>query len=488
VRSILELPANTALLLPLNNRTDDDDRMLTTTAIDALIDVRGEARERQISSVADAMHNHNPNKPNTVQNNNCGCFMCRRKGTESSKIHFILSLGRACSMMNSMQGRCDGLQKSILLPRSILKVLVLSFLLFITNPFSPLEDEFISHYIADSLPSPDIAANITIYIPDGVHENDSIFRTNTLLRFGTGRFIYNFHELHPDCTRCEPSETNIDDYPPGPCLGVTRGILEKECYRCNYPSRCKRMIEGDEMCSRKDYDARQYYSADIPDNGYLPLGPRLDSWSALQLMQQSPEFIMKPPSSRRYAFNAIFSKGTGEGRRHLANHVLGMPAANLTMPIYTSVSRKWSSLTEVDTVDTGIANKLNPHSYMEVLLDSIFTLSPAGHNPECFRMFEAVEAGSIPVLVKEDLFVSASGACLEPLKHWRDAPILVLDSWDDLYPTVVRLLGDMAALDKVQRDLRSWYEGYMRKVVREFEDFMMKPVELNTSSASSTSM
>ena len=105
-------------------------------------------------------------------------------------------------------------------------------------------------------------------------------------------------------------------------------------------------------------------------------------------------------------------------------------------------------------------------------------------------MFEAVEAGSIPVLVKDDLYATtyAGGACLEPLQHWRDAPILVLDSWDDLYPTVERLLGDMAALDKVQRDLRAWYEGYMRKIVRDFEDFLMTPVDLNSSGESSTSM
>ncbi|KAL7435658.1 hypothetical protein ACHAXH_005413 [Discostella pseudostelligera] len=187
---------------------------------------------------------------------------------------------------------------------------------------------------------------------------------------------------------------------------------------------------------------------------------------------------MKPPSSRRYAFNAIFSMVTSKGRRYLADE-LARTVHNYTLPIYTSISWRWASLTEVDAVDTGIKNKLSPHSYTEVLLDSIFTLSPAGHNPECFRMFEAVEAGSIPVLVKDDLYASTyvRGACLESLQHWRDAPILVLDSWDDLYPTVVRLLGDLEALHKMQRDLGEWYEGYMRKIVRDFEDFLMTPID-----------
>ena len=392
---------------------------------------------------------------------------------------------------NAIQRRSDALQKST--PRAIPLVLALSFLLFITNPFDSLEDEFV-RYDADSMPSHYIAANITIYIYGGVHENDSIFRTNTLQRFGTGRFAYSVHDMASTCDNnscnnrldAQMNDITVDDYSSSssPCLAISKhygprfGYCHHDALRCSHPQ-CKTMIEGDEMCKVANFDARQYYSADIPNSGYLPLGPRLDSWSALQLLQKSPEFFMKPPSSRRYAFNAIFSMVTSKGRRYLANQLNRTSVYNVTLPMYTSISGRWASMTEVDAVDTGIENKLNPLSYTEVLLDSIFTLSPAGHNPECFRMFEAVEAGSIPVLVKDDLYATtyAGGACLEPLQHWRDAPILVLDSWDDLYPTVVRLLGDLEALHKMQRDLGEWYEGYMRKIVRDFEDFLMTPID-----------
>ena len=58
--------------------------------------------------------------------------------------------------------------------------------------------------------------------------------------------------------------------------------------------------------------------------------------------------------------------------------------------------------------------------------------------------------------------------------HCYDAPILVLESWADLYPTVEQLMADREALDDLQIKLGTWYDKYMRKVVMDFEDFMME--------------
>ena len=135
------------------------------------------------------------------------------------------------------------------------------------------------------------------------------------------------------------------------------------------------------------------------------------------------------------------------------------------------MAKKWHS-----KVNSPKTEQLDTDSYVKVLFNSVFTLSPAGQNPECYRLFEAVEAGTIPVLIKKDLYVKAAlpNKCKESLHHWYDAPMLVLDSWEDLFPTVERLMGDPEALDKMQVDIRMWYDEYMHKVVREFEDFMFK--------------
>ena len=121
---------------------------------------------------------------------------------------------------------------------------------------------------------------------------------------------------------------------------------------------------------------------------------------------------------------------------------------------------------------------------MRVVLDSVFTLSPAGHNPECFRMFEAIEAGSIPILTRDDLHGSRHPTltrkyrvfphpCADAMMHWYEAPIVVIDSWNDLYPTVKRLLEDAAGLDDLQRRLRHWYDAYMRGAVAKFEEVLL---------------
>eukprot|EP00579_Thalassiosira_antarctica_P016089 CAMPEP_0201933366 /NCGR_PEP_ID=MMETSP0903-20130614/31418_1 /ASSEMBLY_ACC=CAM_ASM_000552 /TAXON_ID=420261 /ORGANISM="Thalassiosira antarctica, Strain CCMP982" /LENGTH=137 /DNA_ID=CAMNT_0048473285 /DNA_START=68 /DNA_END=478 /DNA_ORIENTATION=- len=127
-------------------------------------------------------------------------------------------------------------------------------------------------------------------------------------------------------------------------------------------------------------------------------------------------------------------------------------------------------------VNSPNTEQLNTDSYIEVLLDSVFTLAPAGHNPECYRLFEAVEAGSIPVLIKNDLYAKQRSqySCKESLHHWYDAPILVLDSWNDLFPTVERLMGNLEALDEMQIKLHMWYDDYMHKVVGDFEEFMVE--------------
>ena len=141
------------------------------------------------------------------------------------------------------------------------------------------------------------------------------------------------------------------------------------------------------------------------------------------------------------------------------------------MPCFTTMAKVWSS-----KVNSPLTQQLDTDSYIEVLLDSAFTLVPAGHNPECYRLFEAVEAGSIPVLVKNDLYSKQRSQyeCTESLHHWYDAPILVLDSWNDLFPTMERLMGNLGALDEMQINLHMWYDDYMRKVVGDFEEFMVE--------------
>jgi len=262
---------------------------------------------------------------------------------------------------------------------------------------------------------------------------------------------------------------------------------------CNYPM-CKTMLSNDEMCTNFEYvtDARQYYTADMAHLGYLPMGMRSDAWQSLQTLERvlNQQFSKKVPSKRSYAFNAIFSINTNSIRYQLAEDIEARGDTR-QLPVYIHMTErlmnsKRQSRRHPERKHSHDRDQLKTDKYMEVLLDSIFTLSPAGHSPESFRIYEAVEAGSIPILSRDDLygtrhpnprnrdsFLNETHPCKEALHHWYDAPVVVLESWEELYPAVERLLEDPRGLEERQRDLMSWYDERMRGIVARFEDMML---------------
>ena len=108
---------------------------------------------------------------------------------------------------------------------------------------------------------------------------------------------------------------------------------------------------------------------------------------------------------------------------------------------------------------------------MQVLGESVFTLAPAGHNFESFRLYEAVEAGSIPVISLDKDYKEHK--CKDSLSHWLDSPIIIIESWNEVIPTLQKLLEDPEALDMRQADLRVWYNQYISSAVQEFETFLL---------------
>ncbi|KAL3815633.1 hypothetical protein ACHAXA_000404 [Cyclostephanos tholiformis] len=306
----------------------------------------------------------------------------------------------------------------------------------------------------------------------------SVFRTDVLRRYGTGRVNFLLHEnakCNFECTN--DVEYNRSQHILAPCLAVTRPSYcdDHELLKCTYPQ-CKTMITNDETCEFTNipFDIRQYYTTDGPQRGYLPLGPRIDSWISFQRIQQGlgrAQFVTPPSSERKFAFNAIFSQSTNPERQNLAR-MIEAGSMTLKLPIFSSMAKEWHPDANSDQTE-----QLPTDEYMGVVLDSVFTLSPAGHNPECFRLFEAIMAGSIPLLTRDDLLgnsyregLKLPHPCANALLHWYGAPIIVLDSWDDLNSTVETLLADPGRLDEIQNKLQNWYDGYMRMIVAKFED------------------
>ena len=326
------------------------------------------------------------------------------------------------------------------------------------------------------------AAVVTVYVPRQnarLNHASSFFVSGDVARYGTGRVRY-------DVVEDAPSKCLALRKLPGkaPCLVAAPANLYPPSRReCLY-SRCRVMATNDERCevAADAHGVRQYFSATHPQQVYLPLGVRIDAWRSFQKHREAAKApaAVPPASRRRYAFNAIFTQNTNYQRVKLAELLRGHEGRS--PPFYASIAQQWHRVANDPTNDL-----VHTDNYTATLLDSVFTLAPAGKNPESYRLFEAAEAGSIPVMVRDEMLNRAPQLnvrgrpikqtmfvhCEGSLRHWLQAPIVILESWDELFPTIERLIQDMAALDEMQARLSQWYTEYMRGVVRVFEDYML---------------
>jgi hypothetical protein len=96
---------------------------------------------------------------------------------------------------------------------------------------------------------------------------------------------------------------------------------------------------------------------------------------------------------------------------------------------------------------------LGPAEYRMVLEDTVFAPCPAGWaNLETFRVWEALEAGCIPIVEKRpyfDYFTLAVG------KH----PMPSVEAWDEA-AGFIRSIGDMDRLEELRQSCHDWWKSY----------------------------
>ncbi|GAB6033087.1 Transmembrane protein 5 [Chamberlinius hualienensis] len=111
-------------------------------------------------------------------------------------------------------------------------------------------------------------------------------------------------------------------------------------------------------------------------------------------------------------------------------------------------------------------------SYVTALLDSDITLSPVGFNSECYRIYEALACGSVPVM--EDVMTEGEcgGRAKTPyrLLKLHNAPVIYVKNWEKELP---RLLERHRRLpNKVKAKLRlkvlAWYHNFITYLKKHF--------------------
>ncbi len=99
----------------------------------------------------------------------------------------------------------------------------------------------------------------------------------------------------------------------------------------------------------------------------------------------------------------------------------------------------------------GRSRKLAPKRCNDILLNSVFAPSGMGNvNLECWRIYEALEAGAIPILEKRptlDYFT----------QMWGKHPLPTVRSWKEAHRFITEMMTSSKELDRLQSECTNWW-------------------------------
>ncbi|GBL72956.1 Ribitol-5-phosphate xylosyltransferase 1 [Araneus ventricosus] len=157
---------------------------------------------------------------------------------------------------------------------------------------------------------------------------------------------------------------------------------------------------------------------------------------------------------RPYVCNFLGSIYPHSSREKLLNVI---ESNNLTQFCFIKARYEWQPKETKQTLS----------AYIQSLHLSDLTLSPVGMNTECYRIYEAMAFGSVPVVedvmtpgICDDSKVLSASAPLRLLKSY-NAPIIYIKDWVEL-PDLISQELRMPLEDKIKRRIKivQWYENF----------------------------
>lgn len=112
---------------------------------------------------------------------------------------------------------------------------------------------------------------------------------------------------------------------------------------------------------------------------------------------------------------------------------------------------------------------LNITGYRDLMLSSVFVLAPHGHvNLDTFRLYEALEAGAIPVTLSHNALLATKHNVSQP--YWpmvfaaRSIPFIAEASWEEAYQKMKELLNNMMLLELRRQQVYNFWRRYKAKL------------------------
>lgn len=109
--------------------------------------------------------------------------------------------------------------------------------------------------------------------------------------------------------------------------------------------------------------------------------------------------------------------------------------------------------------------------YIDSLRKSDLTLCPVGKNTECYRIYEAMSLGSVPIIENLQTDGNCDTSDVAPLRllKWYDAPVIYVKSWYELHE-LLKQEAELTLEEKVERrtNVVKWYKSFKRKLSTHF--------------------
>jgi hypothetical protein len=113
------------------------------------------------------------------------------------------------------------------------------------------------------------------------------------------------------------------------------------------------------------------------------------------------------------------------------------------------------------------ADYIQPDEYAKVLLESAFAPCPRGRALDTFRIYEAIEAGAIPIIELADGYARDH---LPP--EYLLSPIIFIESWSEAPEMMATLFSNPSEINAKQKAVQAWYDSTMRETVKALEDLL----------------
>jgi hypothetical protein len=121
---------------------------------------------------------------------------------------------------------------------------------------------------------------------------------------------------------------------------------------------------------------------------------------------------------------------------------------------------------------------LTPEAYRALLEDTVFSPCPMGRlNLECFRLYEALECGAIPIVERRatlDYFTNLLGP----------NPVMEIRSWIDARDKIRSLAADPPRLNHLQQQISSWWNLHKQTAKNSVSQFVTSRVDSESGNAS----